>query len=64
MNVKRVFIQDYVTEANFKIDANSLKYAFVTVPDLQASQISLGLSVDISWSEGPKFNDITLGGTD
>lgn len=64
MNVMRVFIQDYVTEANFKIDANSLKYAFVTVPDLQASQISLGLSVDISWSEGPKFNDITLGGTE
>lgn len=60
-NVKRVFIQDYVTEANFKLDTNSLKYAFLTVPDLQASQISLGMSVDITWSIGPKFDDIPLG---
>lgn len=59
--IKRVFIQDYVTNANFVIGANSLKYAFLTVPDLQASQISLGMSVDISWSEGPIFNDVPLG---
>lgn len=60
-NVTRVFIQDYVTNANFVLNESSLKYAFVTVPDLQASQISFGMSVDLSWSTGPQFNDIPLG---
>lgn len=63
-NVTRVFIQDYVTEANFVIGANSLKYAFVTVPDLRASQISLGMAVDLEWSTGPTYSGIVLGGED
>jgi len=56
----RVFIQDHVTRATFKIGANSLKYAFVTVPDLHITETSLGLAVDISWSDGPEF-EIELG---
>lgn len=51
----RVFIQDYMTTATFKIGAGSLKNAFTTVPDLRASQTSLGLSVDLQWRQGLSF---------
>ena len=60
--VPRVFIQDHMTTANFKIGANSLKYAYLTVPDLRSSSVTLGLSVDLQWSAGLDFNDILLGG--
>jgi hypothetical protein len=53
---KRVFIQDYLTSATFKIGQNSLKNAYTTIPDLRASQISLGLSVDLQWRPGLNFN--------
>lgn len=59
----RVFMQDYVTKATFKIGQHSLKYAYVTIPNLKASQVSLGLSVDINWESGLVFEDVTLGGT-
>jgi hypothetical protein len=58
---KRVFIQDYMTTANFKIGATSLQHAYVTVPDLRSTQISLGLSVDLKWSTGLTFENIILG---
>lgn len=58
--ITRVFIQDYLTTATFKIGANSLKNAFITVPDLRSTQISLGLSVDLNWREGLNFGDINL----
>lgn len=58
---RRVFIQDHVTEANFVINANSLKYALIAVPDLRSAQISLGLSVDLEWKKGLNFEDIILG---
>lgn len=54
--ITRVFIQDYMTTATFKIGANSLKNAFITVPDLRSTQTSLGLSVDLNWREGLNFN--------
>ena len=54
--ITRVFIQDYLTTATFKIGANSLKSAFITVPDLRSTQTSLGLSVDLNWREGLDFN--------
>ena len=53
---KRVFIQDYMTTATFTIGQNSLKNAYTTVPDLRASQISLGLSVDLNWRKGLSFS--------
>ena len=59
--VSRVFIQDYMTTATFKIGANSLKKAFVTVPDLRSSQTSLGLSVDLNWQTGLNFETVVLG---
>ena len=57
----RVFIQDYMTTANFVINATSLQHAYVTVPDLRSTQISLGLSVDLAWSTGLVFDNIVLG---
>lgn len=60
--VTRIFVQDYMTSATFKIGTSSLKSAFVTVPDLRSSQTSLGLSVDLKWQPGLSFNDVTLGG--
>ena len=58
---KRVFIQDYMTSATFKIGANSLKSAYTTIPDLRASQISLGLSVNLEWQTGLSFDNVILG---
>lgn len=58
--ITRVFIQDYLTTATFKIGAESLKNAFITVPDLRSTQTSLGLSVDLNWREGLDFDDVTL----
>ena len=52
---RRVFIQDCMTVANFVIGANSLRNAYVDVPDLYSSQISLGLSVDLEWLNGLNF---------
>ena len=50
----RVFIQDYTTTAKFTI--NSLKNAYVTIPDLRATKLQLGLSVDLKWQSGLTFN--------
>ena len=58
---RRVFIQDYLTEANFVIGENSLQSAYVTVPDLRSTQLSLGLSVDLKWQTGLKFDNVVLG---
>lgn len=49
-----VFVQDYVTTANLII--TSLKNAYVTIPDLRASELVLGLSVDLTWETGLKFD--------
>lgn len=49
-----VFVQDYVTTANLTI--TSLKNAYVTIPDLRASELVLGLSVDLTWDTGLKFD--------
>ena len=57
---RRVFIQDYMTEANFTIGEKSLQSALIAVPDLRSTQISLGLSVDLEWQGGLVFEP-TLG---
>ena len=57
----RVFMQDFMTTANFWFDANSLKQALLTVPDLRHSSLTLGLSVDMSWSTGLTFDNVILG---
>ena len=58
----RVFMQDFVTTADFVIGANSLKHAYLTVPDLRYSALTLGLSVDLKWETGLNFEDVLLGG--
>ena len=55
--INRVFVQDYTTTANFTI--KDLKKAYVTIPDLRASQLQLGLSVDLKWQTGLTF-DVNL----
>ena len=60
--VSRVFIQDYMTSVNFKIGEYSLQHAYLTVPDLRYSALTLGLSVDMNWETGIDFGDIVIGG--
>ena len=62
----RVFVQDYMTTAKFKIanddTTKSLQNAYVTIPDLRSSQLSFGLSVDLNWRPGLVFEEVLLGG--
>ena len=53
-SVDRVFLKDYTTTANLTI--NSLKNAYVTIPDLRSTKLQLGLSVDLEWQAGLTFN--------
>ena len=57
--IARVFIQDFVTTVNFKIGAESLKHAYYSIPDLRASNMSLGLDVDLKWETGISY-DVNL----
>ena len=61
IQVPRVFMQDYVTTANLILKQGCLKHAYVTVPDLRSSQISLGLAIDMKWEKGMTF-DVVMGG--
>ena len=60
--VSRVFIQDYMTKAKFVIGQTSLQHAYLTVPDLRYSALTLGLSVDLKWETGIDFGEVVLGG--
>lgn len=53
-SVNRVFMQDYVTTANFNI--KELKSAYNCIPDLRTSGINVGLAVDLSWKTGITFD--------
>lgn len=53
-SVDRVFVQDYVTTANFNI--KDLKSAYNCIPDLRTSGINVGLAVDLSWKTGITFD--------
>lgn len=61
-NIPRVFMQDYVTKAILVLGQYSLRHAYVTVPDLRGSQVSMGLSVDVTWEPGLNFNNVLMGG--
>ncbi len=54
--IPRVFIQDFVTKAVFNIGETSLQKAYVTIPNLASTQMSLGLSVDLSWTDGYEYS--------
>lgn len=53
-SVNRVFVQDYVTTANFNI--TDLKSAYNYIPDLRTSGINVGLAVDLDWKSGITFD--------
>lgn len=57
--VTDVFMPDYQTVANVTI--TSLANAYNTIPDLRATQMELGLSVDLTWETGITF-DVNIGG--
>ncbi len=59
----KVFMQDYVTTANFTIVKNDgtnhnkgLGAAYNVIPDLRTPALSIGLSVDLTWQNGLTFN--------
>ena len=56
-DTKRIFVQDYTT--NLNVTFKSLKNAYVTIPDLRASNLQLGLSVDLTWQSGLTY-DVTI----
>lgn len=53
-NTSRVFVQDFTTIA--QVNIKSLKNAYVTIPDLRATKLQLGLSVDLTWQSGLTFD--------
>ncbi len=52
---QRVFMQDYKTIAEITISNDALKKAYSSIPDLRATEILFGLSVDLKWESGVKF---------
>lgn len=62
ISAPRVFMQDYMTNVVFSFNKHSMRNAYVTMPDLKSSNVSLGLSVDLEWEDGLDFQDIPLGG--
>lgn len=54
----RVFIRDAITTATFTIGKDALQRAYSTIPDLRSTQMYFGLSVDLTWKTGLKFNVI------
>jgi hypothetical protein len=60
INAPRVFMQDYITKADLILGKDALKHAYVTVPDLRSSQVSLGLSIDMNWTPGLAF-EVNMG---
>ncbi len=53
---QRVFMQDYQTTASITIKKNAIKKAYSTIPDLRATEVLFGLSVDLKWETGMSFN--------
>ena len=51
---KKVFKQDYTTTVRVAI--KDLKSAYVTIPDLKAAQLEIGLSVDLHWESGHTYD--------
>ena len=48
--IKKAFVQDYVTTANFTV--NSFQNAYNCLPDLRVPHLEIGMSVDLNWKSG------------
>ncbi len=55
-HVRRVFVQDVKTNVVFTLGPESLKHAYIAVPDLRSARISLGMNVDLNWSAGLTYS--------
>lgn len=55
-HVRRVFVQDVKTNVVFTLGHESLKHAYIAVPDLRSARISLGMNVDLNWSAGLTYS--------
>ena len=51
----RIFIQDYMTTAVFRIGKDSLKKAYGSLPSLESNMV-YGVSVDLGWRQGMQFD--------
>lgn len=51
--LNQVFKQDFTTEV--KLNITSLAKAYNVIPDLRAPQLEFGMSVDLKWQTGMKF---------
>lgn len=54
-DIQRVFMQDYKTVAEITISADALQKAYSSIPDLRATEVLFGLSVDLKWEKGVTF---------
>lgn len=56
--MRRVFVQDHTTVANFSLSYSALQNAYNTIPDEKTIEIQMvfGLSVDLQWLRGLEFN--------
>ncbi|MBQ8464011.1 MAG: hypothetical protein IJ544_07860 [Prevotella sp.] len=48
--IKKAFVQDYVTKANFVVA--DFKKAYNALPDMRKPSLEIGLSVDLTWKTG------------
>lgn len=48
--IKKAFVQDYVTTANFVV--KTFKSAYNMLPDLRSPKLEIGMSVDLTWRPG------------
>ena len=55
-STKRVFVQDYKTKATLTLKDDALKRAYSAIPDLRATEVLFGLSVDLKWEPGMTFD--------
>lgn len=62
VDAPRVFMQNYMTTANIVLDRYALQHAYLTMPDLRSSQITMGLVIDMSWQNGLEYN-VVIGDT-
>ena len=60
-NGRGVFEKDCKTVATFALNKNSFKNAYNVIPDLRTAKLEFGLSVDLKWEEGLKFENVPLG---
>jgi hypothetical protein len=56
VDAPRVFMQNFMTKAKIVLNRTALQHAYVTMPDLRSSQITLGLVIDMTWQDGLEFN--------